>query len=52
MKQRNEVVIIVIRANREIRENENNWVLKDTSLDSIIKKASFGLMIFKVRAVG
>lgn len=42
MEQINKVVIIVTRAKGEISENANNWMLKDTSLDSIIKKASLG----------
>lgn len=42
MEQINKVVIIATRAKGEISENANNWMLKDTSLDSIIKKASLG----------
>lgn len=42
MKQINKVVIIVTRAKGEISENANNWMLKDASLDSIIKEASLG----------
>lgn len=42
MEQINKVFIIVTRAKGEISENANNWMLKDTSLDSIIKKASLG----------